>query len=156
MRRAAVTDAETIHRLIVELATDTGLQHKMTCTPADFREFGFDDEAAFSALLAERDGVAVGMALFFPTFSSWRGELGVYVQDLVVTAAARGQGLGRRLLAETAAAALESGATHLRLSVDAANSGAMRFYASCGLTECTDERIFMLDGNKLRALGDGQ
>lgn len=156
VRRATAADADTIHRLIVELATDTGLRHKVSCTPADFREYGFGDDAAFTALLAERGGAVVGMALFFLTFSSWRGEPGVYLQDLVVAASARGQGLGRRLLAETARAGLEAGATHLRLSVEARNSGAIRFYESCGLVECGGERIFMLDGSKLRALGAGQ
>ena len=75
-RKATSADADTIHALIVELATATGAVHKVTSTPADFRGHGFGDPPAFEVILAERDGVAVGMALYFFTFSTWWGRRG--------------------------------------------------------------------------------
>ncbi|MDX1498991.1 MAG: GNAT family N-acetyltransferase [Woeseiaceae bacterium] len=152
LRRATRADAGAIHRLIVELSRATGLPHKVSSTAADFRAHGFGDDAAFEALLAESAGDVVGMALWFYTFSTWRGERGVYLQDLVVSERARGRGLGRQLLAAVAQITLEAGATHIRLSVDIDNAGAMRFYRSCGFAECTDERIYMIDGRRLAAL----
>lgn len=152
LRQATGADAGTIHGLIVELAEATGLAHKVSSTPEDFRSTGGSREPAFEALLAEQDGKAVGMALYFFTFSSWRGERGLYLQDLVVSERARGRGLGRRLMAATAQQALAKGATHLRLSVDIDNTSAMRFYRSCGLAECTDERICMIDRTGLTEL----
>ena len=88
-------------------------------------------EVAFSQLYL--DGDIVGMSLFFYNFSTWRGEPGVYVQDMVVSERARGLGLGRRLLLETARHASRHGATHLRLSVDQDNAAAIGFYRSLGL-----------------------
>ena len=144
IRRASRDDAGEIHRLIIELAAATGLAGKVTSTPEDFLTHGFGEAPAFEAILAERAGTTVGMAVFFFTFSTWRGQPGLYLQDLVVSESARGQGLGKRLLAETARAAVASGATHIRLSVDAANAQGMRFYESCGLDACTDERLYMI------------
>lgn len=97
-------------------------------------------------MIAERHGEPIGLSLFFYNFSSWRGELGVYVQDLFVARGARGTGLGRKLIKETARVAHELGATHIRLSVETNNQEAMRFYAGIGLSLADDERIYVADG----------
>lgn len=151
-REAARADVDTIHALIVELATATDAARKVTSTPEDFRQHGFGDPPAFKVILAERDGVAVGMAVYFFTFSTWRGRLGLYLQDLVVSKPARSQGLGAQLMAETARQALAAGATHIRLSVDAANARAGDFYERCGLSPCTDERLYMIAADELDKL----
>ena len=151
-RKATSADVDTIHTLILELATATGELHRVTGTPADFLEHGFGNPPAFEVILAERDSIAVGMALYFFTFSTWWGRPGLYLQDLVVVDSARGQGLGTLLMEETARAAVAAGATHIRLSVDAANDRAQSFYERCGLTECTDEQLYMIAKDKLDTL----
>lgn len=142
IRLATASDVETIHRLLRHLADSTGLRQKFTSRTEDFLRFGFCDEPKFEVLLAEQDEVVVGLCLFFYNFSSWRGELGVYIQDLVVDSDVRAAGIGRLLVHETARHANEQGATHLRLSVDRDNHQAMRFYEKIGLRECTDESIY--------------
>ena len=142
IRLATASDVETIHRLLQHLADSTGLRHKFLGRPQDILKFGFSDEPRFEALLAEQGDVVVGLCLFFYNFSSWRGELGVYIQDLVVHSDARAAGTGRLLVRETARHAVEQGATHLRLSVDRDNYKAKRFYEKIGLQESADESIF--------------
>ena len=141
-RLATASDVETIHRLLQHLADSTGLRHKFISRPEDFLKFGFCDDPKFEVLLAEQDEVVVGLCLFFYNFSSWRGELGVYIQDLVVDSDVRASGIGRLLVRETARYAVGQGATHLRLSVDRDNHEAMRFYEKIGLQESADENIF--------------
>lgn len=141
-RLATASDVETIHRLLQHLADSTGLRQKFISRTEDFLKFGFCDEPKFEVLLAEQGEEVVGLCLFFYNFSSWRGELGVYIQDLVVDSDVRASGIGRLLVRETARHAVGQGATHLRLSVDRDNHEAMRFYEKIGLQESADESIF--------------
>ena len=66
-------------------------------------------EPRWQALLAFLDGEPAGFALFHPRFSTWLGRPGVYLEDLFVTQAARGKGVGRRLMIRLAAIAVERG-----------------------------------------------
>ena len=79
--------------------------------------------------------------MFFYCYSSWRGRLGVYVQDLHVVASQRGAGLGRRLLAAAALEGRRAGCSHLRLSVAATNAAGRGFYRRLGMLERGDEVI---------------
>jgi GNAT superfamily N-acetyltransferase len=142
IRAATECDSAVLHDLILRLAAATGPGKAVTSSPEDFARHA----ARFEALVAEREGEPLGFCLYFPTFSSWRGEPGVYVQDLYVAKDARGTGLGRRLLAETARRARERGARYLRLSVASHNAAAREFYRSTGLAHADDECIYQAIG----------
>lgn len=152
IRSATAGDVDDIHRLIVELAEATGKADLVRCLPADFLRFGFEGRPAFQALVAEHRGRIAGLSLYFYNFSSRRGELGLYIQDLVVTGEARGLGLGSALMRETARRAQANGATHLRLAVDRSNTGAIAFYRELGLERSDDECIFEAEGPAFLAL----
>ena len=158
IRIATAEDSDTLHGLLRTLAESLGQDEKLTARQADLRRFGFSSPPAFRALLALRGEDALGMCIFFPTFSTWRGEPGIYVQDLYVADRARGQRLGRRLLAAAAAeGANEHGATHMRLAVDVNNEDAQAFYAAVGLRARSDELTFQIDGAAYNLLkGDPQ
>ena len=146
VRLATEHDAATIHALIVDLARATGLREKVTSGPEHFSRHGSGERPAFQAFIAEYEGQALGLCLFFYSFSSWRGELGVYVQDLFVSEAARGSGLGRRLIGETALLARQRGATYLRLSVEKENTAAQKFYRAIGMMEAKNECTYQVAG----------
>ena len=57
---------------------------------------------------------SVGYALFFPTFSTFLGRPGIWLEDVFVRPARRGAGVGRALLAHLAADARQHGATVLQ------------------------------------------
>ncbi len=152
IRRATEADAGTIHALVLELAAAIGKTGKVASRVEDIREQGFGADPAFEALIAERDGVAVGLCLFFESFSTWDGRRGVYVQDIYVSEAARGLGLGRRLLAEAAAISRARGGSYLRLSVEADNHKAQAFYQRIGLTWSRGERVYQVRGDDFAAL----
>lgn len=154
IRRATKEDADDIHELVVELAVATGMQHKVKSTAADFVAHGFGRDPHFHALVAEQSGRIVGLCLFFYEFSTWLGTPGIYIQDLVVRSGARSTGLGRQLVAETVRLAQREGATHLRLSVDVNNDGAIRFYQKLGMKSSSDERIFHAHGAAFRNLAE--
>lgn len=159
VRPAERIDAGAVTDMIHALGRATGEAHKVVSSAADFARHGFGPRPAFRALLAERDGQPVGLALWCYVFSSWRGEPGAYLQDLYVAESERGSGLGRRLLAAVAAAAKSDGATHLRLSVATDNESARAFYAYTGFTYRDDECIYQVadaDFSALAAAHDPQ
>ncbi len=74
------------------------------------------------------------------------------MQDLFVSEAARGLGLGRRLLAEAAALSSARGGSYLRLAVDSGNVTAQAFYERVGLRWAAEERIYQARGDDFAAL----
>ena len=155
IRRAGAADAGAIHTLVVELAATLGMADRVASSIADIRDRGFGADPAFEALIAERDGAAVGLCLFIESFSSWDGRRGVYIQDIFVSEAARGLGLGRRLLAEAAAISQARGGSYLRLSVEAENLRAQAFYQRVGLAWSSSERIYQVRGDDFAKLAVG-
>lgn len=56
------------------------------------------DENEFRGLVAERDGRLLGLTHFLSHRHCWRVQNVIYLQDLYVDEAARGLGVGRRLI----------------------------------------------------------
>jgi ribosomal protein S18 acetylase RimI-like enzyme len=152
IRTATVDDAAAIHAMVTAIASETRLDHKVTSTPADIAEHGFGPNPEFRVLIAEHDGSPAGMCLFFRSFSTWRGSVGGYIQDLFVHPDHRGSGLAALLLHATAKQIHDDGGTYLRLSVDADNVRGQRFYAKQGMRWSDDERIFQIDGQDFAAI----
>jgi ribosomal protein S18 acetylase RimI-like enzyme len=154
IRPAFEDDIPAIHCLLAELANAIGLKNKFVSSEEDLRRYGFSPRPMFEVMLAEQGTHVAGLCLYFYTYSSWRGAPGVYVQDLVVDPGTRSTGVGRALLVVTARHARSRGATHLRLSVDAANTAAIRFYERLGMRQAGSERIYEASDEAFDALAD--
>jgi ribosomal protein S18 acetylase RimI-like enzyme len=156
IRPAGESDVDVIHALLTQMADGVGPSDKFVSTADDIRKFGFGERPKFQVLLAELDNTVVGLSLFFYNFSSWRGKLGVYIQDIVVDRGARKRGVGAVLISETVRRARSDGATHLRLSVEGDNHRAIGFYEKLGMSESRDERIFEAEGDDFVRLAEQQ
>ncbi len=154
LRLATVDDADAMHAMIQAMAGEAGASDRVSSCPDDFRRFGFSDPPCFHALIAERAGAAVGLCVYFFSFSTWRGTRGVYIQDIYVAGSERGGGLAQRLIAETARRAGEQGARFLRLSVERNNLAARKFYEKLGIRHAADECTYMVLGHDFEALKD--
>jgi ribosomal protein S18 acetylase RimI-like enzyme len=155
IRRAGPADAQAVYDLVVALAKARDATDKVVSTAADIMREGFGADPAFEALIAELDGEPVGLCLYFGSYSTWRGQRGLYVQDLVVAENARSLGVGRRLLAATAALAKARGGGYLRLSVEADNAHAQAFYQRGGFRHSEAELIYVLDDADFDDLAGG-
>ena len=144
IRRALRQDAALVHRLLKELAIALGKGDVMTSTSADIERFGFGDDPRFEALLAFDGQEAVGLALYFFEFSTWRGRPGVYVQDMYVAPAMRGRGLGRDLMEAVIRRSRERGGRYVKLSVYDRNEQAVGFYRSLGFEVSDEEQVLAL------------
>ena len=152
IRAAIMSDAEAIHAALLGIAEAVGETGRVRSTVEDIRQHGFGPDPAFEALVAELDGVVVGLCLFFRSFSTWTGRPGAYVQDLYVAPTMRGSGVGEALLKRLAAIARSRGWVYVRLSVDAGNAAAQTFYERVGMSWSPKERIFTATGAAFEAL----
>jgi len=94
LRKAKKADLPAIHELVRELAIYEKAEHEFTASLEDYyRDFEAD---IFDAHVAEVDGEVVGMALYYMTYSTWKGRM-FYLEDFVVKEAYRRYGIGQRL-----------------------------------------------------------
>lgn len=96
IRQATADDLPAIYRLVAELAEYEKEPEALTATIEDYRK----DFAAgfFEAVVAEdtASGHIAGMALYYLTYSTWKGRM-LYLEDFVVESASRQMGLGQQL-----------------------------------------------------------
>jgi GNAT superfamily N-acetyltransferase len=143
LRPAAADDIPTILELIRGLAEYERLAHEARATPELLREHGFGARPVFEAVLAEQGGQAVGFALYFFTFSTFEGRPTLYLEDLFVRPAARGTGIGRRLLVHLARVAVQRGCGRMEWSVLDWNP-AREFYFKLGAVAKDDWTVFRM------------
>lgn len=152
VRFATPADAATIVRFVRGLAAFEGEpEETVRLSEADLRRDGFGPRPRFEVLIAERAGRALGFALFFPSYSTWEGRPGLYIEDLFVEEAARGGGAGRALMAACARIALERGWRRLELSVLDWNP-ARNFYVSLGMRQSEGWLPYRLEPAAVEAL----
>jgi GNAT superfamily N-acetyltransferase len=152
IRPATAADAPIIASLIRELAVYEKLEHLAKATPEDLVRHLFGDRPAAEVLIAETDGQAVGFALFFSTFSTFRGQPGIYLEDLFVRLEHRGQGIGKALLASIAKVAVERRCGRLEWSVLDWNQPSIDFYRSQGAVPMDEWTVFRVDEAALTRL----
>lgn len=115
----------------------------------------FGAEPRAFAHVVEREGVVVGIAIWFLTYSTWTGTHGIWLEDLYVDEAERGRGYGRALMSALAAVCVERGYRRFEWTVLDWNEPSLGFYRAIGaepLSEWTTQR---LTGPRLTALAQG-
>lgn len=98
IRPATVDDLDEIADLIRELADYEQLAHEVTFDRDELARHLFGPDPVVSALLAEYERAVAGFALWFPTFSTFLGRPGIWLEDLFVRPEHRGRGTGKALL----------------------------------------------------------
>ena len=97
IRRATKEDCTRMLELVNELAVYERAPQEVTVSPEHFMESGFGANPVWWAFVAEEDGVINGFALYYIRYSTWKGQK-MYLEDIIVTEAARGRGLGKLLM----------------------------------------------------------
>jgi GNAT superfamily N-acetyltransferase len=108
----------------------------------------------FTALIADYGDAPAGFALYFTSYSTWRGHHGIRLEDLYVTPSLRGKGIGKALLAKLAAIAVEQGCPRLEWDVLDWNAPAIAIYEAIGAKILTEWHIMRLSGEALSHLAD--
>ena len=153
IRRATEADTAQILQFIRELARYERLEHEVAATEAQLRETLFGPRPYAEVLIANAAHEPVGFALFFHNYSTFRGQPGIYLEDLYVKEHMRGQGVGRQLLRQLARLAIERRCARLEWAVLEWNAPSIAFYRNLGAQPMEDWRTFRLTGAALEQLG---
>ncbi|WP_199439425.1 GNAT family N-acetyltransferase [Umezawaea beigongshangensis] len=154
VRRVRESDVDSVVGLAHELALYEKAPDECHLTSEQLHRALFGPSPALFGHVAEVDGVVVGSALWFLSFSTWRGEHGVYLEDLYVQPSQRGTGLGRALLAALARECVERGYQRLEWSVLNWNTPAIGFYEALGARRQDEWSVFRLTDDGLAELGE--
>ncbi|HXQ64418.1 MAG TPA: GNAT family N-acetyltransferase [Steroidobacteraceae bacterium] len=152
---AKPADVATIRVLIGELAEFERLAHEVVATESGLHEALFGPRPAAETVLARVDAEVAGFALFYHNFSTFIGRHGLYIEDLYVRPAFRGQGVGRTLLAHLARLATARGCGRMEWSVLNWNRRAIGFYEALGAKPVNDWTIYRLDRAGFEAIQPG-
>jgi len=155
IRRATPDDVPLILAFLRELATYEKLAHEVVATDVDMDAALFGERPVVETVIATLDGEPVGYALFFPTFSTFLGKPGLYLEDLYVRPAARGFGVGRSLLEHLARLTVERGWGRLEWAVLDWNEPSIEFYKKMGARPMSEWTVFRLAGERLSSLALG-
>lgn len=127
IRKAVESDCARLLELIQELADYEKASDQVTVTLDHFIQSGFGANPVWWCLVAEVDGRVEGFALYYIRYSTWKGQR-MYLEDLLVTQAMRGKGLGKLLFDQLIIEAREKGFSGIAWQVLDWNEPAINFY----------------------------
>lgn len=152
IRPATPADVATILGFVRDLAAFEREPDAVEATEESLHDALFGPQPAAEAVIAEDADGALGFALFFHNFSTWKGRRGLYLEDLYVTPAARGKGVGTALLRHLAGLAVERDCGRFEWAVLDWNADAIAFYRQMGAVGLEDWTVQRVDGDALRQL----
>lgn len=155
VRPAEPGDVPVLLELVHELAVYEREPDAVEATEDDLHRALFEQGVCSAHVALEADGTVAGFALWYPTFSTWTGRSGLWLEDLFVRPQARGTGLGRALLRELAGVCVARGWPRFEWWVLDWNSPAIGFYRGLGAVPQDDWTTFRVDGEALAQLAAG-
>ncbi len=154
IRKATVDDVPLIFRFIEDFAEFDGRRARLQATPDMLRDGLFGAAPQASVVLAEVDGVPVGFASYFRTYSTALGRPGIWLDDLYVDEAARGRGIGTAVLRYLARLAQTSGCGRIEWTAGVENQRGLEFYRRSGATIREGALLCRLDRDAIRKLAE--
>ena len=150
IRPATPEDVGLVLSFVRELAEYERLLDDARSTEADLRAALFGEQPKVFCDLAQWEGRPVGFALWFYTFSTFKGRHGIYLEDLYVRPQHRGRGIGRALLADLAERCSREGLARLEWAVLNWNAPSIAFYESLGARPLSEGSVYRLAGDALK------
>jgi GNAT superfamily N-acetyltransferase len=148
-------DIPAVLALMAEFAEYEKLSRYLAITEEKLREVMFAEHAFVSGLIGTSNSEPVGYAIFYPSFSTFRGQRGIFLEDLYVSEKSRGTGLGELMLRRIAALVRSQGIERIDFHVLDWNTPAINFYAKLGAVRADDERHFKFTDEAFASLASG-
>lgn len=143
-RLATKEDMSRVYELIKELAIFEKEPDAVEVTVNQLIEDGFGDEPKFVCFVIEIDNKVEGLALIYTRYSTWKGEV-IHLEDLIVSQALRGKGLGTVLLDEVVKYGKQKGVKRISWEVLDWNEPAIEFYEKKGANVMRDWDVVQMD-----------
>jgi GNAT superfamily N-acetyltransferase len=142
IKKASETDIPAILGLLREFAEFENLLEFLEVNEERLRVALFGERAVAEAIIAIMDGEPVGYAIFYPNFATFRGQRGLYLEDIYIQPAHRRGGTGKAMLTFIAKLAKERGYERIDFLVLDWNAPAVSFYRKLGAEIDPSERHF--------------
>ncbi|HWT65652.1 MAG TPA: GNAT family N-acetyltransferase [Terracidiphilus sp.] len=152
IRPAVRADVPQILAFIRALAEYEREPDAVLATEEDLLRDGFGPNPFYFCLIAEQESRPAGFAFYFFNYSTWLGRPGLYLEDLFVLPEFRGLGVGKALLQQVAAIAVEKGCPRLQWEVLDWNQPAIDFYKAMGADFLDEWRNVRVTGDALLRL----
>ena len=152
IRQAQPTDAPLIYELIVELAIYEKEPNAVQTTPEIIEKQLLSPIPPFHCVVAQVHENIIGFALYFFNYSTWRGQRGIYLEDLFVQEAHRKKGIAFSLMQFLAKTATEEDCGRIDWSVLKWNQLAIDFYKGIGASEMSEWVGYRLEGEEIMSI----
>lgn len=151
IRNATPQDTGLIYGFILKMARYEKLESEVDTSEEALRRALFDERQA-EVVIGEENGIPVGFALFFHNFSTFRGQRGLYLEDLFVDREHRGKGYGKALLLHLTRIAVQRQCCRMEWAVLDWNAPSIAFYKSLGAVPMDEWTVFRLTEEQLHQL----
>ncbi len=150
-RYAEEKDTLLLLDFIRALAEYEKMLDQVNATETLLREWLFEKHVAEAFFIME-DDLEVGFALYFHNFSTFLGKAGIYLEDLFVLPAYRGNGYGKAILIHLAQIVQERGCGRLEWACLDWNQPSIDFYRSLGAVPMDEWTVYRVSGETLKQL----
>jgi len=149
IRNAQKNDMPQVLSLIKELAVFEKEPEAVEVTIRDLENDGFSENPSFHCFVAEVHGKIEGMALVYNRYSTWKGKA-LHLEDLIVSDAMRGSGIGSALLDEVVKYGHHLGVKRITWEVLDWNEPAIVFYEKKGANIMRDWNVVHLNEQAIK------
>lgn len=150
IRRATRKDSNGFLKLLVDLANFEHLEPPSSEAKKRILKDVFSKK--INLFIASQDGIAIGYALYFYTYSSFLARPTLYLEDIFVAQDSRKRGIGTQLFLKCAREAMKQGCGRMEWSVLKWNRNAIRFYETLGARRLKEWHYYRLDSDTLKTL----
>lgn len=150
IREARENDMASVLNLIKELAVFENEPNAVSINVDYLIQEGFRDTPSFKVFVAEMQNNIVGIALFYPRFSTWKGKT-FHLEDLIVKKEKRGLGIGKALYRQFLEYAYNQKVQRVEWAVLDWNKHAIDFYNKSGAKVFDDWRTVQMNYEQLKA-----
>tara|TARA_B100001989_G_scaffold107226_1_gene75186 strand:+ start:923 stop:1408 length:486 start_codon:yes stop_codon:yes gene_type:complete len=149
IRKAEKKDSLAILNLIKELALFEKEPESVKLKLSDIENDGFGTKPLFECIVAEINKRIIGMAIYYPRYSTWNGPT-IHLEDLVVSEQYKGKGIGTQLYSNFIKMAFNSGVKRVEWNVLDWNSPAINFYKKSGAKVLDDWRSVQMHRSEMK------
>lgn len=142
--QAQKQDVPQILAFIKAIADYEKLLDQVIATEELLSESLFGEHPQAQVIIAYEEDIAVGFALYFYNFSTFKGRKGLYLEDLFVYPQYRGKGYGKKLLLYLADKAKAENCGRMEWTVLNWNQPAIDFYKSIGAEPMDEWTVYRL------------
>ena len=149
IRKAEKKDSLAILNLIKELALFEKEPESVKLKLSDIENDGFGTKPLFECIVAEINERIIGMAIYYPRYSTWNGPT-IHLEDLIVSEQYKGKGIGTQLYSNFIKMAFNSGVKRVEWNVLDWNSTAINFYKKSGAKVLDDWRSVQMHRSEMK------